>query len=78
MTQSDTVVHQPKGADTTNPENGHGVPTLVTSHEANPVLEQDAATKGSWTAYVKTKQFWIAMLLGQSTSTTTTTTIALY
>ncbi|KAF1964165.1 DUF914-domain-containing protein [Bimuria novae-zelandiae CBS 107.79] len=65
MTESDTVVHQPKGAETTNPENGHGVPTLVTSHEVNPVLERDAQTKGTWTAYVKTKQFWIAMLLGQ-------------
>ena len=66
MTESDTIVHQPKGADA-GPENGHGVPTLVASHEASPVLERDAATQGSWTAYVKTKQFWIAMLLGQST-----------
>lgn len=68
-TPTDTVVHQPKGAETTNPENGHGVATLVTSNEANPVLERDAQTQGTWTAYVKTKQFWIAMLLGQSEST---------
>ena len=70
-TTSDTIVHQPKGAGTTSPENGSGIPTLVASpsheaHEVSPVLERDAQTKGSWTAYVKTKQFWIAMLLGQS------------
>lgn len=66
MTNTDTVVHQPKGADAGGPENGHGVPTLVTSHEANPVLERDAQTQGTWAGYVKTKQFWIAMVLGQS------------
>lgn len=65
MSESHTIVHQPKGADAV-PENGHGVPTLVAEREANPVLEEDAATQGTWTAYVKTKQFWIAMLLGQS------------
>jgi solute carrier family 35 protein F1/2 len=31
----------------------------------NPVLESDAQTKGSWFAYLKTKQFWVALLLGQ-------------
>lgn len=46
------------------------------SHRANApaaalgnseVLEQDAQTKGRWFQYVKTKQFWITLLLGQGT-----------
>lgn len=35
--------------------------------QGEEVLEQDAATKGTWFAYIKTKQFWITMLLGQGT-----------
>lgn len=31
----------------------------------NPVLESEAQTKGKWFAYLKTRQFWLAMLLGQ-------------
>jgi hypothetical protein len=31
----------------------------------NAVLERDAQTKGRWFAYLKTKQFWITLLLGQ-------------
>ncbi|KAK3214312.1 hypothetical protein GRF29_28g2730865 [Pseudopithomyces chartarum] len=73
MSESHTIVHQPKGADAV-PENGHGVPTLVAEREANPVLEEDAATQGTWTAYVKTKQFWIAMLLGQTLAICITST----
>lgn len=34
----------------------------------NDVLEQDAQTKGRWFQYVKTKQFWITLLLGQGMS----------
>jgi solute carrier family 35 protein F1/2 len=34
----------------------------------NEVLERDAQTKGRWFAYVKTKQFWITLLLGQGKS----------
>lgn len=29
------------------------------------VLEQNAATKGRWFQYLKTKQFWITLILGQ-------------
>ncbi|KAF2638496.1 DUF914-domain-containing protein [Massarina eburnea CBS 473.64] len=62
-----TTTVQPKGADAVvsrgSSENGHGVPQFV--DEANPVLEAQASSKGRWFAYVKTKQFWIAMLLGQ-------------
>jgi solute carrier family 35 protein F1/2 len=32
---------------------------------ANEVLERDAQTKGRWFQYVKTKQFWITLALGQ-------------
>ncbi|KAF2448147.1 DUF914-domain-containing protein [Karstenula rhodostoma CBS 690.94] len=74
MADTDTVVHQPKGADAASPGNGTGVPTLVASHEANPVLERDAQTRGTWTAYVKTKQFWIAMVLGQTLAICITST----
>jgi solute carrier family 35 protein F1/2 len=35
------------------------------SVSGNPVLESVAQTKGTWFAYVKTKQFWLSMLLGQ-------------
>lgn len=31
----------------------------------NQVLESDAQTKGRWFQYVKTKQFWITLALGQ-------------
>lgn len=31
----------------------------------NDVLEQDAQTKGRWFQYVKTKQFWITLIIGQ-------------
>ncbi|PVI05033.1 DUF914-domain-containing protein [Periconia macrospinosa] len=31
----------------------------------NEVLETNARTKGQWFAYVKTKQFWVALVLGQ-------------
>jgi solute carrier family 35 protein F1/2 len=52
-----------------------GAGTYVTpeneSHNGAPgneVLEQDAQTKGRWFQYVKTKQFWITLLLGQGMS----------
>jgi solute carrier family 35 protein F1/2 len=62
----DTTHVQPKGSvqDTHGSENGLGASTYA-DHEANPVLESEAQTKGKWFAYVKTKQFWLAMLLGQ-------------
>jgi len=34
----------------------------------NGMLEHDAQTKGRWFQYVKTKQFWITLLLGQGMS----------
>jgi hypothetical protein len=54
-----------------------GAGTYVTSENeshngahSTEVLEQDAQTKGRWFQYVKTKQFWITLLLGQGTHTT--------
>lgn len=35
----------------------------------NEVLEQVAQEKGRWFQYVKTKQFWITLLLGQGRPT---------
>jgi solute carrier family 35 protein F1/2 len=56
-----------------------GAGTYVTeSHNSAPgnaVLEQDAQTKGRWFQYVKTKQFWITLLLGQGTYIQPTLTI---
>jgi hypothetical protein len=40
----------------------------------NPTLEQVAQTKGRWFQYVKTKQFWITLLLGQGMSQSHTKT----
>lgn len=31
----------------------------------NEVLERDAQSKGRWFQYLKTKQFWLTLLLGQ-------------
>jgi solute carrier family 35 protein F1/2 len=35
---------------------------------AHSVLGHDAQTKGQWFQYVKTKQFWITLALGQGWS----------
>lgn len=50
------------------------------SADRNSVLAHDAETKGSWFAYLKTRQFWITLLLGQVlaiciTSTNTLSTL---
>jgi solute carrier family 35 protein F1/2 len=60
----DTVVHEDYA-----PEVGKGG-TFVTSENDSPapvneVLERDAQTKGRWFQYVRTKQFWITLVLGQ-------------
>ena len=44
---------------------GHGVPEYVGQH--SEVLEEEAQSKGKWFSYVKTKQFWLVLLLGQGT-----------
>jgi solute carrier family 35 protein F1/2 len=47
---------------------GHYVTSENESHSgapANEVLERDAQTKGRWFQYIKTKQFWVTLLLGQ-------------
>src|SRR5690348_8205774 len=51
------------GAIVSSENEHHGV-----TARGEEVLERDAATKGRWFAYVKTKQFWITLLLGQGTS----------
>jgi solute carrier family 35 protein F1/2 len=33
--------------------------------QVSPVLEEEAQSKGRWFQYVKTKQFWLVLLLGQ-------------
>ncbi|PSN74143.1 DUF914-domain-containing protein [Corynespora cassiicola Philippines] len=48
---------------------GHGAPELTTAPTnasgVNPTLEHEAESKGRWFQYVRTRQFWITMLLGQ-------------
>lgn len=55
-------------------DNKAGAGTYVTSENEshsggiateNEILERDAQTKGQWFQYLKTKQFWITLLLGQ-------------
>ena len=41
---------------------GHGQHGAI---EVSPVLEEEAQSKGRWFQYVKTKQFWLVLLLGQ-------------
>ncbi|KAF2714638.1 DUF914-domain-containing protein [Pleomassaria siparia CBS 279.74] len=42
--------------------------------EHSPVLEDEAMSKGRWFQYVKTKQFWLVLLLGQVLSICITST----
>jgi solute carrier family 35 protein F1/2 len=41
---------------------GHGQHGMI---DVSPVLEEEAQSKGRWFQYVKTKQFWLVLLLGQ-------------
>jgi hypothetical protein len=70
MGPAGTTHVQPKGVDVSQPHssgNELGGSEMVdrASANGNPVLEEHAQTKGSWFAYLKTKQFWVALLLGQ-------------
>jgi solute carrier family 35 protein F1/2 len=51
----------------------HGVPEYV-GHSGHEILEEDAQSKGTWFAYVKTKQFWVVLVLGQVLAVCTTST----
>lgn len=64
MGPEETTHVQPKGAAELGSENGHGMPQYVDGG-VNPVLESEEKSKGQWFAYLKTKQFWVAMILGQ-------------
>ncbi|KAF2624702.1 DUF914-domain-containing protein [Macroventuria anomochaeta] len=59
------TVH-PKGSEaTTISENERAGTALHPVGTGNEVLENDAQSKGRWFQYLKTKQFWLTMLLGQ-------------
>lgn len=69
INKDDTTFVQPKDATSLDysgngQTSGHGVPEYV-GHAHNEVLEEEAQTKGRWFQYVKTKQFWLVLLLGQ-------------
>ncbi|KAF2651569.1 DUF914-domain-containing protein [Lophiostoma macrostomum CBS 122681] len=51
---------------------GHGNAEYVGGH--SEVLEEEAQSKGRWFSYVKTKQFWLVLLLGQVLSICITST----
>ncbi|KAF2864769.1 hypothetical protein BDV95DRAFT_673182 [Massariosphaeria phaeospora] len=61
---------QPKGvsASAVSSENERGLGQAEPASNVdgvNPVLEDEAQSKGKWFQYVRTKQFWVVMLLGQ-------------
>jgi len=53
------------GTTTVLPKGSSARSVSLYASESNDVLEQDAQTKGQWFQYVKTKQFWITLILGQ-------------
>lgn len=60
--------YAPEAVDKTG--TGHYVSSENESHSgagAHEVLERDAQTKGQWFQYIKTKQFWVTLVLGQGT-----------
>lgn len=62
--------YDPEPVDKTG--SGYYVASENELHNATPtneVLERDAQTKGRWFQYVKTKQFWVTLLLGQGVYT---------
>ena len=61
-----TTVH-PKGLEvSTGSENEHSGASLHAVGTGNEVLARDAQSKGRWFQYLRTKQFWLTLLLGQS------------
>jgi solute carrier family 35, member F1/2 len=70
----DTAHVQPKGVSESGGSGNelvgqmHGVPEFVgTDANGHTVVEQEEKSKGKWFSYVKTKQFWLVLLLGQGT-----------
>lgn len=53
------------GTTTVLPKGADALAEPVGMAESNNVLEHDASTKGQWFQYVRTKQFWITLVLGQ-------------
>jgi len=76
----DTTRVTPKAASLDSGNGLHGAPGRQGGIEPSPVLEGEAESKGRWFQYVKTRQFWLVLLLGQIlsiciTSTNTLTTL---
>lgn len=66
----DSTHVQPKGAPTSSYPGNNGLETGRGVEYTGPalhseVLQEDAQTKGHWLAYIKTKQFWLVLILGQ-------------
>jgi solute carrier family 35 protein F1/2 len=71
-----TTIH-PKGLHvSTSSEHERTGASLHVVGTGNEVLENDAQSKGRWFQYLKTKQFWLTMLLGQGTFTPTCNTLS--
>lgn len=60
-----TTVHPKDLEASTGSENERSGASLHAIGTGNEVLESDAQSKGRWFQYIKTKQFWLTMLLGQ-------------
>lgn len=61
------TIHAKDSEVTGSSENEHVGSTLQAVGTGNEVLERDAQSKGRWFQYLKTKQFWLTLLLGQGT-----------
>jgi len=63
----DTTHVTPKAASSDSGNGSHGGDESAGQGqiEPSPVLESEAESKGRWFQYVKTKQFWLVLLLGQ-------------
>lgn len=65
-TAAEPVHITPKGLEvSTSSEHERTGEPLHAVGTGNEVLERDAQSKGHWFQYLKTKQFWLTMLLGQ-------------
>ncbi|KAF2497738.1 hypothetical protein BU16DRAFT_323714 [Lophium mytilinum] len=71
--QVDSTMHvRPKGSDISDDSgsgngravDGHGVPELVGENGAPTEGGRKGQGKGKWFNYLKTKDFWIVLLLG--------------
>lgn len=79
--QVDTTLIRPKGSSVSDSSSGnglagqaHGVPELVGGNGEDNTATMEEKSKGRWFNYLKTRDFWIVLLLGQVLSVCITST----